>query len=177
MIFLIKRNFNYVNKDIFLQLYKALVRPHLEYGQIIWYPHLIRQSQLIENVQRRATKIVQGIDHLSYTDRLKYLKLPSLKYRRLRGDLINVFKLLSKENYDCSHLLPLHDRSHYYTRGHETKLLKKRFKCNMRKFSFSVRVTNIWNSLKPDTTNVKNSINVFKKLIDKELISLHYEID
>ena len=47
----------------------------------------------------------------------------------------------------------------------------------MRKFSFSVRVTNIWNSLKPDTTNVKNSINVFKKLIDKELISLHYEID
>ena len=146
MVGIIKRNFKYIHRCIFLQLYKALVRPHLEYGQLIWYPRLIRQSKLLENVQRRATKLVPDIKNLSYEERLIALKLPSLKYRRLRGDMINVFKMLSHDEQSCSHLLPLHE-SKYSTRGHDLKLTKRRHNCNMTKFSFSYRVINQWNSL------------------------------
>ena len=58
MIGLIKGTFSYLNKDTFLKLYKAMVRPHLEYGNVIWYPRLKRQSIAIERVQRRATKLL-----------------------------------------------------------------------------------------------------------------------
>ena len=139
MIGLIKRNFS-LNIDIFLHLYKALIRPHLEYGQLIQSPRFVRQSKKIENVQRRATKIVPCLKDLSYEDRLRKLALPTLKYRRLRGDMINVYKILNDDQKDSSHLLPLHESKHY-TRGHDKKLQKCRFKCNIRKFSFTLRVT------------------------------------
>ena len=58
MLGLIKRNFSFIDMFVFLKLYKALIRPHLEYGQIIWSPKFKRQSKIIENVQRRATKII-----------------------------------------------------------------------------------------------------------------------
>ena len=70
------------------KLYKSLGRPHLEYGQEIWSPYLVKQSKLIENVQRRATNLILNIKHLKYEERLCYLNLPNLKYRRLRGDMI-----------------------------------------------------------------------------------------
>ena len=142
-----------------------MIRPHLEYGQIIWSPHLIRQSKKIENVQRRATKIVPSLKDLPYENRLKKLKLPTLKYRRIRGDLINVYKLLSYDDH-CP-LLPLH-KSRYPTRGHDKKLQKNSHKCTLMKFSFSRRVTNMWNALKEVTTNA-DTTNKFKKLLDDEL--------
>ena len=85
---LIKRSFKYIDKDVFLTLYKSIVRPHLEYANVVWHPIYRRQMQSIENVQRRATKIVKEIKNMSYSDRLKALKLPSMKYRQTRGDLI-----------------------------------------------------------------------------------------
>ena len=175
IIGLIKRNFTFIDKDIFLKLYKALIRPHLEYGQLIWFPRLIRQSKKLEDVQRRATKLVPHLSNLPYADRLKILKLPTLKYRRTRGDMISVFKILSGKELDSCHLLPLQN-SKYSTRGHDKKLQKNRYNCELRKFSISLRVTNTWNSLNHITTNAK-STNEFKKLLDDELYNLHYEID
>ena len=73
----------------------------------------------MEKVQTRATKIIQEIEHLSYTDRLKYLNLPTLLYRRLRGDMIMVYKLLSgiyDSNIACHSVKP----NNYVTRGHPT---------------------------------------------------------
>ena len=70
-----------------------MVRPHLEYGNVIWYPRLKRQSTAIERVQRRAASLLQECTHMSYTDRLNYLHLHSLKGRRMRGDLIEVYKI------------------------------------------------------------------------------------
>ena len=99
MIGLIKRSFSYLNKDTFLKLYKAMVRPHLEYGNVIWYPRLKRQSIAIERVQRRATSLLQECTHMSYTDRLNYLHLHSLKGRRIRGDLIEVYKIFHAHIY------------------------------------------------------------------------------
>ena len=107
MIGLIKRNFTFIDIPIFLHLYRALIRPHLEYGQAIWSPQFVRQSKLIENVQRRATKLIPNLKNLPYSERLKILKLPTLKYRRLRGDMINVYKILTNDKSCNKNLLPL----------------------------------------------------------------------
>ena len=124
MIGLIKRNFSHIDIVIFQHLYNALIRPHLEYGQIIWSPQFIRQSKLIENVQRRATKLVPNLKNLTYSERLKKLNIPTLKYRRIRGDMINVYKILNNNKEDSNKLLPL-NKSSYKTRGHDRKLEKK----------------------------------------------------
>jgi len=74
-----------------------MVRSHLEYANCIWTiwsPHTAQDKNNLEKVQMRATKLIQEINHLSYIDRLKYLNLPTLVYRRFREDVIMVFKLL-----------------------------------------------------------------------------------
>ena len=73
-------------------LYCAMIRPHLEYAQSIWSLHLLRDIDAIKNVQIRATKLVDGLNKLSYSERLRKLNLPTLVYRRLRGDLIEMYK-------------------------------------------------------------------------------------
>ena len=98
-----RKTFDYMDIKTFNHIFKALVRPHLEYAAPIWFPHHNRLKEMIENVQRRATKMVPGLSHLSYPDRLKKLKLPTLSYRRVRGDMIQTYKLLDKINgYDQS---------------------------------------------------------------------------
>ena len=91
-----KRSFSYLDKELFLLIYKSMVRPHLEYANSIWSPKLKRQSAAIERVQRRATKLLYEIREWSYERRLKFLNLPSLKYRRYRGDLIQTYKIIHK---------------------------------------------------------------------------------
>ena len=85
MLGIIKRTFSFMDKQTFLKLYKALVRSHLEYGNVIWSPLFKRQSIQIESIQRRATKLVPECRDMSYDKRLRYLKLYSLKGRRDRG--------------------------------------------------------------------------------------------
>ena len=82
------RTFRYLNKDTFLLLYKALVRPHLEYASYVWCPHLKKDRDLIEQVQRRATRLVPETKGLPYNSRLIELQLPTLNYRRQRTDII-----------------------------------------------------------------------------------------
>ena len=67
-----------------------VVRPHLEFANSVWSPRFKKDKHLIEGVLRRATKCVPGLKQLKYEDRLKLMKLPSLHYRRVRGDLIGV---------------------------------------------------------------------------------------
>ena len=81
-----------------MMLYKSLVRPHLEYANCVWSPYKKGDVEAIEKVQKRATKLIISLKKFSYTDRLVYLGLRTLKYRRLRGDMIEVFKIIKNKN-------------------------------------------------------------------------------
>jgi len=95
MLGLIRRSYKSLDQDTFLPLYKTMVRSHFDYGTSVWNPSLRKHIEAIENVQRRATKMIPGLHSLEYEDRLRKLKLPTLVYRRLRGDMIETFKVLN----------------------------------------------------------------------------------
>ena len=89
---LIRRSFSFLDCKSFKKIFTAFVRPHLEYAQSVWAPHLCKYINMLENVQKRATKLVDCLGNLEYAERLERLQLPSLAYRRLRGDMIELFK-------------------------------------------------------------------------------------
>ena len=95
----IRRTFEFRDIKTFKILYTALVRPHVEYANQVWNPHLKKHIDLLENVQRRATKSVPGLSKLTYEERLRKIGLPTLAYRRISGDMIETYKILSQK-YD-----------------------------------------------------------------------------
>ena len=165
---IIRRSFMYLAEEIFLNLYKALVRPHLEYANQIWSPRLQRQIDSIENVQKRATKLLPMYDNLSYEERLKKLRLPTLTYRRLRGDLIETYKILTNK-YDpeiCGNFIELRKDSN--TRGHSLKIYKQRCKLNVRKNCFPHRIVEAWNCL-PEQVIKSTTVQQFEGMLDRVL--------
>ena len=92
---LIKKSFINLNQELLPILYKSLVRPHLEYGNVIWGPFYKEDSKSIERVQRRATKLVHNLRNLPYEERLRKLKIPSLEHRRRHGNMIIAYKLFT----------------------------------------------------------------------------------
>jgi ribonuclease P/MRP protein subunit RPP40 len=125
MLFLLNKVFRKSSPPIFVKLYKTYVRPVLEYANCFWTPVLQRDIQLLESVQRRATRVPFGRSRPQYTARLSLMGIPSLSARRVRGDLLVVFRALSSEQSPIRHLFTLHEEGR--TRGHSLKLLKDRF--------------------------------------------------
>jgi len=82
-----------MDEHTFILLYKSMVRPHVEFANSVWCPCKIGDLKEIEKIQKTATKLVIKLKNKSYINRLIYLNLPTLKYRLLRGDMIEVFKI------------------------------------------------------------------------------------
>ncbi len=161
---LIRRSYDFLDGDSLKRLFVALVRPILEYGNVAWSPRFKKDRKLIERVQRRATKQVPELSNLSYEERLKRLELPTLSYRRARGDMIEVYKYLHGSYQASPDLLPLDNNGK--TRGHSLKLGKRYCRTSMRQSFFSYRVVDTWNALPADVVEAPN-INCFKNRLDK----------
>jgi len=130
---MITRQFRVLDKSSFVILYKGFIRPHLEYAVQAWSPYLRKDIGGLERVQRKATKLVKGFKCLTYEQRLQRLHLTTLEDRKMRGDLIETYKLLTgKENVDSGCFFQL-DGSHDSTRGHQYKLQKHRSRLDVRK--------------------------------------------
>ena len=169
----IKRTFEILNEDTFLLLYKALVRPVLEYCNTVCHPSLLRQSRALESVQRRATRLITSIQHLDYEQRLEKLDLYSLKYRRLRGDLIEAYKF-NHQIYNCTpNFFKFNTQQ---TRGHQFKLQINGTNKDVRKNFFAERIAPAWNALPNYIAEAKN-ITSFKTMLDQHHKDILFQTD
>jgi len=164
MLGIIAKSFEFLNEEMFLKIYITMVRPILEYGNLIWGPHFKLDQIAIEKVQRRATRLLKPLLNLTYQERLSHLKLPSLQYRRLRGDMIYMYQIFHQLASINSSLLfsSPHLSS---TRGHNYKVYKPYAKCKARTDFFAVRTIDEWNNL-PSVIVNSTSLSIFKNKLD-----------
>ena len=157
-----------MNKDIFMKTYPSLVRSHLEYAVQAWSPRLKKDIDQLEKVQRRATKLVPECRTLEYEGRLRFLGLTTLEERRIRGDLIEVFKIMHGfENIDRRKFFQLESEVHsHHTRGHNLKIAHKVCRTSTRRGNFDLRIIDKWNALPSNIVNCK-TISAFKTALDR----------
>ena len=158
-----------------IPLFKSIIRPVLEYANVVWSPYYRKHIDQIESIQRHFTRCVIGMKDLDYEERMRALKLPSLEYRRLRGDLIETYKI-THNLYDPLTTNSLLTLSLTNTRSHNYKLAKPRF--NTKKFEnfYSNRTINKWNNLPGKVVNAK-SLNCFKTYIDAHFKDYMYGLN
>ena len=118
---------------------------------------------MIESVQRRALKLINGYKNISFYDRLRYSSLISLDKRRLRGDLIEMFKT-SKDTETFNNMFKFNNVN--CLRGNKFKVVKERCKLNVRKYFFNQRIVDMWYSLLNKVVCC-NTLNKFKNSLDK----------
>jgi hypothetical protein len=163
----IRRTCTYLDEQSFKDLLQVLVRSHIEYAEAVWSPFKVGDIEKIENVQRRDTKQVPTLKkNMEYNERLKKLKMPTLKYRRMRGDMIEVFKIINYiyDPLTTVDMFELNTTSN--TRGHSKKIKIKTSRLNVRKYTFAVRIVEIWNSL-PESVIQAKTVKQFEIGLDE----------
>ena len=164
---LIKRTFKSLEKESFLTLYKSLVRSIIDYGGSVYFPTTKKNIQLVENIQKRATKILPELKDLPYRQRLIRLNLPTLHYRRKRYDLIQLYKIV--HGFEDIHPGKFVEFNDNCTRGHLFKIQKPSCRKTLRINSFPTRCINLWNSLGEEIVS-SDSVLKFKTRLDKFLM-------
>ena len=163
MLGLITKVFKNKNKRILLRLYKAFVRPQLEFSSVIWNPYTISSISNVERVQKRFCRMFPEVRSCSYRNQLVYLGLLSLETRRLRFQLITIFKMLrgminiAFEDYFVI-------RKSHTTRGHNLRITPKFSQSNYRLNFFTVSAISIWNQLDQKDVDAE-SLSSFKRRI------------
>ena len=131
----------------------------------MWSPYRKGDIEELEKVQLRATKIIPALWGLSYKERLKRCKLCTPKFMRMRGDMIETYKILTGK-YDAAAIPRFDVCGEIKTRGNIYKINTARCKYDLRKYYFTNRVINAWNSL-PNYIVVSDTTNQFKNRLDK----------
>ncbi|KAK4826733.1 hypothetical protein QYF61_010986 [Mycteria americana] len=164
MLGCMKRSMASRSREVILLLFSTLLKPHLEYCIQLWGPQCKKDIDLLEQVQRRAIKIIRGLEHLSYQEKLRKLRWFSPKKRKLWGHLVVAFQYL-KEAYkkDGERLFTRarNDR----TRGNGFKPKESRFRLDIRKKFFTVRVVRHWKRLPREVVDA-SSLEVFKQTLE-----------
>ncbi|KFQ83237.1 hypothetical protein N337_06245, partial [Phoenicopterus ruber ruber] len=166
----IKRSVASRSREVTLPLYSALVRPRLESCIQLWGPQHRKDMDLLEQVQRRATKMIRGLEHLSCEDRLRELGLFSLEKRRVWGDLIAAFQYL-KGAYKKDGEKLFSRACCNRTRGDGFKPKEGRFRLDIRKKFFTMRAVKYWNRL-PRNVVDPPLLETFKVRLDRALGNL-----
>ena len=174
---MIKRGIRYKSPDVIKRIFTTVVRPHLEYGNVIWHPVYKAQVNEIEKVQRRATRLIRRIRDWEYEERLKYLNLHSLTYRRFRGDAIEIYKYLhGRYNVSGDPVGNAHVMKGYDTRGHSLKLSVTQSKSRVRSNFLTCQMASVWNDLPSDIVDAP-TIEAFKARLDRYMGEKRFTTD
>ena len=152
----IARSFHFKDKFVYVQLYKTYVRPHLEFAVQAWAPWTSADKEVLENVQNRAVRMVSGLKAAGYEERLTELGLLSLEERRHQADMAMVYKILhGYEDIDPAGMFTIATKVARVTRSTADPLnvRVRHGRLDCRKYSFSVRVTEPWNTVPSDIKN------------------------
>ena len=168
----IRRSFTNKSPELMVMLFKTYILPHVDYCASLWNPGCKRDIAVIESIQRRFTRIISGLEKLSYEERLAALDLPKLQERRRRQDLVQAWKIWNDiDKVDGKMFTRVSDHHNISTRhslGDNFVVNKTRL--NIRKNFFSNRIVNDWNLLPDHVQQAKGSVKAFKTKLDKVIL-------
>ncbi len=160
-----KKSVSNRSADVIHKIYLVLVRPQLDNAEQILSTNYGMDINRLESVQRRMTKMIQGLRTLPYRERLRRLKLQSLERRRVRGDFIEIYKWMKGYNKgDVNKVLIVSEQGRMRSNGF--KLDKFRFHKGIGKNWFTNRVVDEWNRLSSHVVSA-NTIDTFEKRLHK----------